>query len=199
MDKITNYLFVLFAAVLIWQSGCASGSTSGSPTEIGAINNPATPPPVGATNNSATPPPTPLVIDSALSKNVSTDLKTAELEARALLDNGIKFDITVHADGGTDDGGVYTGHGYVTPDGVDISTDRAIYMKEKNAKKDYESYLKDAAKILKKERIDGSIRVVATEKKSGWFMVIYSSGTTLYVYQSPSLKHLLAFEKWRDG
>jgi hypothetical protein len=76
MSKISNNLFVLFVAVLIWQSSCDGGNRS--------------------------------------------DHGASELEAQSLLDSGITFDFTFNADGFTEDGGAFTGHGYITSDGVKI-------------------------------------------------------------------------------
>jgi hypothetical protein len=116
MNKITGNLCVLSVGILIWQSSCAAEHRS----EIVAINPSASP--------------TPTIKSSAMPQNVSADLKISEIEAQALLDAGIKFDFTIKADGGTEDGGLYTGHVYKSSDGVEINTDRGLYKQAKNAK-----------------------------------------------------------------
>ena len=178
MNNITIKLSSLFIAVLIWQMGCATGNRS----EIVAVR--------------PTETPTPLAEPSLTPQNAGIDIKTSEIEAQALLDAGIKFDFTSNADGGTTDGGLYTGHGYKTSDGVEISTDRGLYKQEKNAKEDCDDALKETGKIIKKERIVDGERLVATEKDGG-FVIVIRSGKVCNIYSSFSLKHLLAFEKWR--
>ncbi|MBD0314556.1 MAG: hypothetical protein ICV86_17435 [Microcoleus sp. T3-bin5] len=179
MNKITGNLSALFIAILIWQSSCANENRS----EIVAIT-PSTSP-------------TPMIKSSAMRQTVSTDLKTSEIEAQALLDVGIKFDFTSNADGVTKDGGLFTGHSYITSDSVQISTSRGLYTQVKNAKKVCGDVLKETDKILKKERIDDGERIVARKKGDG-FVVAVRSGSGCNIYESSSLKHLLAFEKWRD-
>jgi len=175
MNKMTNNLFALSIAILIWQSGCAAGRRS----EVEPVV------------SSATPPPT----SSAPPQIVNADLETSELEAQALLDSGVTFKISYNADGGTDDGGLYTGHGYLSSDGVKIGTSRALYRQEKNAKKDCRDVLKVIDKILKKEKLADGERLVATKKASG-FVIAVRSGYLCSICDSDSLKHLLAFEKW---
>lgn len=179
MNKITIKLSALVIAVLICQSGCVTGNRS----EVVAVR--------------PTETPTPMFETSVTPQNSDIDIKTSETEAQALLDAGINFDDTTNADGETTDGGLYTAHGYKTSDGVEISTHRGLYKREKNAKEDCGDTLKETDKILKKERIIDGERVLATQK-NGCFVFVIRSGKACNIYSSASLKHLLAFEKWRD-
>ena len=82
-------------------------------------------------------------------KTLQINLPQEESEAQALLDSGIKFDFTVNADGITGDGGSYTGHGYISSDGIEISTDVGVYRKVPNAARCFEDDLKLSEEILK--------------------------------------------------
>ena len=131
------------------------------------------------------------------------DLRAEETAAQELLESGIKFDFTVNADGVTNDGGMYTGHGYISSDGIDIDTGVAFYIKNRNARTCFSDYLKQAKETLKEEAVFDEKktkvgqRLIGISDEQNYFVALLS-GNLCRKYSSTSLRHLLAFEIWRD-
>lgn len=135
------------------------------------------------------------------------EIQTAEFEAQKLIESGIKFDLIFNSDTATSDGGTYISHGYKSSDEIKLRADEGIYKRSENADKCFQDASDESSIILKRDSVSdksGKIeeRFVAVSKKSsfytGEFIIAKKKENNCKIYYSPSLKHLLALEKWRD-
>ena len=134
-----------------------------------------------------------------------TELQKAKTESQKLIADGIKFDFAGNADGMTGEGGTYTGHSYESSDKINIGTRVGIYKSEENAAKRFEDELKQPINIIVRDigndggNVERAVAVSNEADSSGKsYFVIKKKENRCAVYFSRSLKHLLAFEKWRD-
>jgi len=137
-----------------------------------------------------------------VSKNAATDIQTAKIEAQKMIDSGITFSFTQNIDGETEDGGIFTGHGYRSSDGVEIGTSVALYKKRGNAKDSFQESLMEIEKVLESEDILDDGKTVGQRfvgiTKNRQFIIGKINFNNCKFYNSSSLIHLLAFEKWRE-
>jgi hypothetical protein len=137
------------------------------------------------------------------SKGTEIDLQKEEAEARKLFESGTSFKFAMNADGITEDGGVFTSHGYKSSDEIEIATQVGVYQKESNAVKCFEKALINTKKKLMQETIFDNEKRKIGERIVGTsggkdFLIVNLKNNICKSYYSSSLRHLLAFEKWRD-
>ena len=134
----------------------------------------------------------------------ASDLSLAAWESQELLRKRITFGIWEKVDGRrTDEIPVWTGHTYIAFDGVEIKTSIGTYKTSTLAESKYRAGISKAKEILertplldnKKQKLGE--RVVASI--DGGYLIAARKGQSCTLYESPSLAHLLAFEKWRDS
>lgn len=140
---------------------------------------------------------------SCFFKPVEFDLQSEEMKARTLIDSGLNFQYTANVDGLTEDGGVFTGHRYKSSDGIEINTSSGTYKNETNAVRCFKRALQNVeesdgtGRLFDDTKTTIERRVLGMSKTQG-FVLVKLEKNFCSSYFSPSLKHLLAFEMWRD-
>lgn len=134
----------------------------------------------------------------------ATDLSMASWEAQELRRKRIVFAIWENVDGGrTEEIPASTGHTYISTDGVEINTSIGLYKTSRLSESKYAVGISNAKEILErtplldnKQQKLGERLVASTE---GGYLIAARKGQSCTLYESSSLAHLLAFEKWRDS
>jgi hypothetical protein len=131
------------------------------------------------------------------------DINLEDFEAQKLIESGIKFSPLMDADGIWNKGVFKSTHAYQSSDGVEIIQSAYIYKKTQNAEEDSKKYLREVSGFLQREPIlDGSKNPIGERivgiTNDNQFVIILRKEKSNIIYSSPSLRHLLAFEKWRS-
>jgi len=133
------------------------------------------------------------------------ELSREQAEAQRLVDGGISFSITKSAQGQpfTTGCGLTNGKDYLSSDGVKVLAPNTYCTEIDEAVRCFDSSLKDAQEVFENipilddnQRPFGK-RLVGVRGDKEYF-ITYLRGKGCSTYSSPSLRHLLAFEKLED-
>ena len=135
------------------------------------------------------------------------ELAQEEVEAQRLVDAGIDFKFTSMGDGPAirTGCGYTTAHTYKSSDGIAVDAPNTSCTREDEAALYFEAKVKESSEIFSNEvlfdaeqRPIGKRHIGARQTSQYYeYRVITLRGTWLPEIYSPSLRHILAFEKWR--
>jgi len=145
------------------------------------------------------------VLQFGCKSNAVTKVELAqEQEAQKLLDGGLDFRRTTVQDGPAlvTGCGFIDGTDYVSSDGVEVHVPNYRCVKAVDALHCFDDNLKDASEVFENEVIlDSNQQPVGKRlvgaRRPGQYFITYLAGVSCSTHTSPSLSHLLAFEKWR--